>query len=131
MRTNQISKKKIIYVNINPLVQVVNLNDVDVILEGLIQRKFRGKSVPHICAPAALAAAKSRGVRLGNPNGAAALKRAGKGGVALRETVASNADAHAAALAPVIAELQRQGYISLRALARELNTRGMRTRRGG
>ena len=79
----------------------------------------------------ALAAAKARGAKLGNPNGAAALIRAGKGGVALREAVASNADAHAAALTPVIAELQRQGHTSLRALARELNARGMRTRRDG
>ena len=40
----------------------------------------------------ALAAAKARGVKLGNLNGAAALRRAGKGGVALREMVARNAD---------------------------------------
>ena len=32
----------------------------------------------------ALAAAKARGVKLGNPNGAAALRRAGKGGAALK-----------------------------------------------
>ena len=43
----------------------------------------------------------------------------------------SNADAHAVALAPVITELQRQGRTSLRALPRELNARGMRTRGGG
>jgi DNA invertase Pin-like site-specific DNA recombinase len=35
----------------------------------------------------ALAAVKARGVKLGNPNGAAALRRAGKGGVALQEAV--------------------------------------------
>ena len=40
----------------------------------------------------ALAAAKARGVRLGNPNGAAALRRAVKGGQALQETVSRNAD---------------------------------------
>ena len=57
----------------------------------------------------ALAAAWARGVRLGNPNSAAALQRAGKGGAALREAVASNADACAAALAPVIADLQVKG----------------------
>ncbi len=39
----------------------------------------------------ALAAAKARGVTLGNPNGAAALKRAGKGGVALRATCLTSA----------------------------------------
>jgi len=50
----------------------------------------------------ALAAAKARGVELGNPNGAAALRRAGKGGVALQEAVARNADDFAQNLAPVI-----------------------------
>ncbi len=40
----------------------------------------------------ALAVAKARGVKLGNPNGAAALRRAGKGGAALRAAVSANAD---------------------------------------
>jgi DNA invertase Pin-like site-specific DNA recombinase len=79
----------------------------------------------------ALAAAKARGVRLGNPNGAAALRRAGEGGVALRQTVRQNADEHAAALAPVIAALRAEGHTTLRALADALNARGMMTRRGG
>jgi DNA invertase Pin-like site-specific DNA recombinase len=51
----------------------------------------------------ALAVAKARGVRLGNPNGAAALRRAGKGGVALQATVRANAVCFAADLAPVVA----------------------------
>lgn len=79
----------------------------------------------------ALAAAKARGVKLGNPNGAAALRRAGKGGAALREAVARNADEHAEALAPLIRELQAQGVKTLRGIAGELNRRGMLTRRGG
>ena len=79
----------------------------------------------------ALAAARARGVKLGNPNGAASLKRAGKGAVALRSAVSANADAHAADLAPVIAELQRQGRTSLRAIAAELNACGVLTRCGG
>ncbi|QQA41473.1 recombinase family protein [Pelagovum pacificum] len=79
----------------------------------------------------ALAAAKARGVKLGNPNGAAALRRAGKGGEALRAAVRANADAHAEALAPVVRQLQTAGHTSLRALAAELNASAMRTRRGG
>jgi DNA invertase Pin-like site-specific DNA recombinase len=79
----------------------------------------------------ALAAAKARGVKLGNPNGAAALRRAGKGGGALRATVVANADSFAAELAPVIAEIRANGHSTLRAMAAELNTRGMLTRRGG
>jgi DNA invertase Pin-like site-specific DNA recombinase len=79
----------------------------------------------------ALAAAKARGTRLGNPNGAAALRRAGKGGVALRAAVAANADAFAADLAPVLADIRAHGHTSLRAIAAELTARGIRTRRGG
>src|SRR6056297_63149 len=79
----------------------------------------------------ALAAAKARGVKLGNPNGAAALRRAGKGGEALRRAVTANADAFAADLASVVRALQEAGHTSLRSLAAELNARGMRTRRGG
>ncbi|MCU4654488.1 recombinase family protein, partial [Roseibacterium sp. SDUM158016] len=79
----------------------------------------------------ALAAAKARGVKLGNPNGAAALRRARKGGAALRETVRSNADEYAAALAPVVDALKAEGHTTLRAMADALNARGMMTRRGG
>jgi DNA invertase Pin-like site-specific DNA recombinase len=79
----------------------------------------------------ALAAAKARGVKLGNPNGAAALRRAGKGGEALRKAVAQNANRFAWDLAPVIDAIRTEGYVSLRAIAEELNVRGMRTRRGG
>ena len=79
----------------------------------------------------ALAVAKSRGVKLGNPNGAAALRRAGKGGAALRVVVARNADRHAESLAAVLADIQTEGHSSLRDIAMELNRRGMMTRRGG
>ena len=79
----------------------------------------------------ALTVAKARGVKLGNPNGAAALRRAGKGAVALRGAVAHNADQHAQNLAEVIADIKAGGATSLRAMAEALTARGMRTRRGG
>ncbi|MCU9848955.1 recombinase family protein [Defluviimonas sp. WL0024] len=79
----------------------------------------------------ALAVAKARGVKLGNPNGAAALRRAGKGGGPLRAAVRGNADQHARDLEPILDDLARQGITSLRGIADELNARGMRTRRGG
>jgi DNA invertase Pin-like site-specific DNA recombinase len=75
----------------------------------------------------ALAVAKARRVKLGNPNGAAALRRAGKGGVALREAVTRNAEAHARDLAPVLEDLRAEGIMSLRAVAEALNERGMPT----
>jgi hypothetical protein len=40
----------------------------------------------------ALAVARSRGVGLGNRNGAASLRRAGKGGASLRAAIVCNAD---------------------------------------
>ena len=79
----------------------------------------------------ALAVAKARGVKLGNPNGAAALQRAGKGGGALRAAVTANARLHATSLEAVIADIRASGHTSLRAMADALNARGMLTRRGG
>jgi len=79
----------------------------------------------------ALAAAKARGVKLGNPNGASALRRAGDNGSALRKLVTANADRFAQDLAPVVADLRSEGHVTLRALARALDDRGILTRRGG
>jgi DNA invertase Pin-like site-specific DNA recombinase len=79
----------------------------------------------------ALTAAKARGVKLGNPNGEAALLAAGKGGAALRATVKANADVHAADLVNVVVEIRAQGHQTLRAMAAELNRLGILTRRGG
>ncbi|MCF3934146.1 recombinase family protein [Acuticoccus sp. M5D2P5] len=79
----------------------------------------------------ALAAAKARGTRLGNPNGAAALRRAGKGNEAILGAVRENADRHAEAIRPLIEELRAGGCTSLRAIADALNARGVMTRRDG
>lgn len=79
----------------------------------------------------ALAAAKARGVNVGNSNGAAPLRRAGKGGQVLREAVSRNADEFAAGLRPVVEALWAEGKTTLQAIAEALNELGILTRRGG
>ena len=79
----------------------------------------------------ALAAAKARGTKLGNPNGAAALLRAAKGNGASVVAIRDGADRFAADLEPIIADVVAAGHASLRTIARELNQRGIVTRRGG
>lgn len=80
---------------------------------------------------AALDAAKARGVKLGNPNGAAALRRAGKGNAASVGVIKAKAAERAGDLWPVLDGLRSEGITSLGAIAAALNERGMKTPRGG
>ena len=70
---------------------------------------------------AALAAAKARGTRLGNPQ----LGKAAKRGTA---AVKANATQFATNVLPIIAEIERSGVTSHNAIAAKLNER---TARGG
>lgn len=79
----------------------------------------------------ALQAAKRRGTVLGNPNGAAALRKAGKGNVAGVRIIKLQADAHAEALRPVLHSLAGEGITSLGGIAKALSKRGILTPRGG
>lgn len=79
----------------------------------------------------ALAAAKARGVTLGNPNGAAALRRAAKGNAAALGVIKGRADRYAARVAREVTELQQDGCRSLRELRDGLNSRSIKTPRGG
>lgn len=79
----------------------------------------------------ALSAAKARGQRLGNPNGAAAFKRAGKGNAAALEAVTANATARAAEMGPTVERLRSAGVVSLGGIAAALNDDGILTARGG
>ena len=72
---------------------------------------------------AALAAAKAKGVQLGNPNLATARGAAHK-------AISANADVFAANVLPVIREVKATGA-SLRQIAAALNSRGIPTARGG
>ncbi|MEI5688476.1 recombinase family protein [Sphingomonas kyungheensis] len=79
----------------------------------------------------ALAAAKVRGVQLGNPNGAAALHRAGKGNAASALSQAASAQKFAERLRDTVEELKGRGVVSLGAIAAELNAQGYETPRKG
>jgi DNA invertase Pin-like site-specific DNA recombinase len=78
----------------------------------------------------ALQAAKARGTRLGNPNGAAALRRAAKGNSASLRVISAKADRHARNLMPIIEALRSEGISSLSSIAHKLNEQGMLTPRG-
>ena len=72
----------------------------------------------------ALQAAKARGKRLGNPNLARARQRA-------LEANSTAADRFSANVRPIIEQVQKSGVSSLRAVARALTARGIKTARGG
>jgi len=78
---------------------------------------------------AALAAAKVRGVKLGNPNGARALR--GLGNAHAIVGAKAKADAHMTRVVPVIETIRGEGATSLRGIAEELNRQGILTARGG
>lgn len=78
----------------------------------------------------ALQRRKRRGKKLGNPNGAAALRRAGKGNAAGLAAIKTRADARAAKLAPIVRRINREGTMSLGGLAWSLNARHILTPRG-
>ena len=80
---------------------------------------------------AALAAAKARGVKLGNPNGARALKGKQVGNKQAIAAVRVNAERRAVNLKGIVDDLRLQGVNSVRTIASELNSRGVLTARGG
>jgi DNA invertase Pin-like site-specific DNA recombinase len=72
----------------------------------------------------ALAAAKAKGIKLGNPNIVAAREQAVTAIKAEAERAAGN-------VLPIIAEIRKSGATTLRAIAQALNARGVPTPRGG
>ncbi len=80
---------------------------------------------------AAMAAAKARGQTFGCPNGATALRRAGKGNADAVRALKAAADSNAAALRDMVGDIQAQGVLTLKGIAHELERRGARTARGG
>jgi DNA invertase Pin-like site-specific DNA recombinase len=79
----------------------------------------------------ALAAAKARGVKLGNPNGARSLRGKQLGNKQAIAAVKANAEYRAANLRAIVDDLRSQGFTRVRAIAVQLNERGILTARGG
>jgi DNA invertase Pin-like site-specific DNA recombinase len=80
---------------------------------------------------AALAAAKARGVKLGNPNGARALRGKQTGNAEAVASIRLKALDHAENLRTIVADMRAQSIASVRRIADELNSRGILTPRGG
>lgn len=72
---------------------------------------------------AALKAVKRRGVKLGSPN----PKKGSRVGI---KVLKQQADEYADRVLPIVSELQRHGYHTLRDIARGLMARGVKTPRG-
>src|SRR6202045_2601669 len=79
---------------------------------------------------AALAAAKARGVKLGNPNGARALRGKQVGNKEAVAAVKQKAQAHASNLRAIVEDIRARGTFSIRKIAEELNRRGILAPRG-
>lgn len=77
----------------------------------------------------ALQAAKRRGVRLGNPNGAKAIR--GLGNASSVAAIQRKTKARAEDLLPIIEAIRAEGWTTLQKIADEMNERGIKTVRGG
>lgn len=71
------------------------------------------------------------GKRLGNPNGAAAIRRAGKGNASAISAVRAGATKRAEDLRDDIVRLRADGITTLNGIAAALNSEGIETPRGG
>lgn len=79
----------------------------------------------------ALAAAKARGVKLGNPNGARALRGKQTGNAEAVARIKEKATRRAMDLQGIIETIKRSGITSVRAITEELNRQGINAPRGG
>ena len=100
------------------------MSDVDSFIPHCSLR-WRGRNArAHQRTTEALAAAKARGVTLGNPKIDEARQKAAA-------EIVDHADQRAANVIPIMRQIQRSGATSLRQIAEALNARGISAPRGG
>ncbi|ERF79971.1 recombinase family protein [Bradyrhizobium viridifuturi] len=79
----------------------------------------------------ALAAVKARGVKLGNPNGARALRGKQTGNAEAVARIKEKAAQRAMDLQGIVEGIKRSGVTSVRGITEELNNQGINAPRGG
>jgi DNA invertase Pin-like site-specific DNA recombinase len=79
---------------------------------------------------AALAAAKARGVKLGNPNGARALRGKQVGNEKAVQALKQSAALRATDLRGIVDDIRSSGVTTVRGIVEELHARGIRAPRG-
>ena len=79
---------------------------------------------------AALTAAKARGAKLGNPNGARALRGKQTGNAEAVAKIKANAVQRAQGLIWIVEDITGSGVTTVRGIAEELNRRGVHAPRG-
>ena len=94
------------------------------------EREAISKRTKEALAVAAKRLAKD-GLRLGNPNGATALRKARKGNKAAVAEIVRAADGRAEEYREVLEDVKAKGISSLAGIARELNEREIEAPRGG
>ena len=101
------------------------MSDVEFFHPALVRRAgAEGTRALHQRTTEALAAAKARGVTLGNPKIDEARQKAAA-------EIVDHADQRAANVIPIMRQIQRSGATSLRQIAEALNARGISAPRGG
>jgi len=92
---------------------------------------FAADVVDHcVCYPRYLAAAKARGVKLGNPNGARALRGKQTGNAETVARIKEKAAQRAIDLQGIVEGIRRSGVTSIRGITEELNRQGIAAPRG-
>ena len=103
----------------------VRLQNKDAQIANRIMLRFL--DMGYIC----LAAAKARGVKLGNPNGARALRGKQTGNAEAVARIKERAAQRAMNLQGIVEGIKRSGITSVRGVTEELNRQGTNASRGG